>query len=107
MSQLDLNDIAGKYAVSVKPEEHPEDRKTRLAREVRDSEHKIKKESYALATALAVVVLAFLAGIGLLSFSPEKDSRTAGGALVTLIVGGFFGLLTGKGVFQSSGGKDA
>lgn len=97
---IDLNQLAQdeKYAVQVAPNEHPDDRAARLAREREDAQLARRKEFWAFLavmfglTGIAAICFAFVLGVGQPS---ADDKKWAFGVLTSMVTGGI-GVLTGK-----------
>lgn len=99
MSQnpLDLNQLSQQYAVEIKSVELPEERAARLRREEADASHQRWRTTIFFYVGL--VAAEIVGGICLyaaLSSSFTTDQQRFAGSIVTLLIGGVAGFLTGK-----------
>ena len=99
MSQnpLDLNQLSQRYAVEIKSVELPEERAARLRQEEADAYHQRLRTSIFFYVGLATAVI--VGGICLyaaLSSDFTTDQQRFAGSIVTLLIGGVAGFLTGK-----------
>ncbi len=99
MSKLDVNEVAQRQDVNINiaSKEHPDERTSRLKREEEEAKHQHQKDFYLFIVTIGVVGLAFLACLFIIlsgKYSAETEKTML--ALLTLIVGGLVGYLTGK-----------
>ncbi len=99
MSQnpLDLNQLSQQYAVEIKSVELPEERAARLRREEADASHQRWRTTIFFYVGLvAAVIVGGICLYAVLSSSFTTDQQRFAGSIVTLLIGGVAGFLTGK-----------
>jgi hypothetical protein len=99
---LDLNQIPSNLDVDIKTAESPEERDSRLRREEADAAHERWRTSILFGVGIGVALV--VGGLCLWatldqSFSPDTQKWAA--AIVTSMIAGILGFLTGKNTKQS------
>ncbi len=99
MSQnpIDLNQLGQQYSVEIKSVELPEERASRLQREEAEAYHQRLRTSVFFYTGLtAAVIVGGICLYAALNSSFTIDQQRFVGSIVTLLIGGVAGFLTGK-----------
>jgi hypothetical protein len=90
VQKLDLGTLAALGDISLRPPETPEERASRLKREEAEASHKHRIELIVHVFALAILAVAFLAGICIVTFGdpktglPDKAIAMVAGIVVAL-----------------------